>query len=89
MWIAWPGVAAWPKFRRPPMRGWLVNVIIPASERRVMTIGYIAAAENDTAAIEAVRRRIICRNDERMEVVRPTTDAELKGLRIGAVRNRS
>jgi len=35
-----------------------------------------------------VRRRIICRNDERLEVVRPATDAELKGLRIGAVKNR-
>jgi hypothetical protein len=70
------------------MRGWLVNAIIPISERRVMTIGYIAAAEDDEAAIEAVRRRIICRNDERLEVVRPATDAELKGLRIGAVKNR-
>jgi hypothetical protein len=40
------------------------------------------------AAIEAARRRIICRNDERREVVRPATDAELKGFRIGTVRNR-
>jgi hypothetical protein len=77
-----------PAFGALLIRSWLSNAIIPASVRRVMTIGYIAAVENDEAASEAVRRRIVCRNDERLQIVRPATDAKLKGLRIGAVRNR-
>jgi hypothetical protein len=52
-----------------------------------MKVLYVAAVANDDEAVEAVRRRIVCRADERLEIVRPATENELKGLRVGAVRN--
>lgn len=69
------------------MQGWLVSAKIPIHERRDVTIVYVAAVADNDAAMEAVKRRILCRADERLEVVRPATENELKGLRAGAVRN--
>ena len=40
------------------------------------------AVEDGDGAMEAVRRRIIFRDDERLEVVRPATENELRGLRL-------
>jgi hypothetical protein len=72
---------------RIAMQGWLVSAKIPIDERRDVTVRYVAAVDDGGAAIEAVRRRIIFRNDERLEVVRPATESELRGLRTGAVKN--
>jgi len=69
------------------MQGWLVSAKIPINERRDMTVVYIAAVVDRDAAMEAVRRRIVFRDDERLEVVRPATENELRGLRTGAVKN--
>jgi hypothetical protein len=69
------------------MQGLLVRAKIPIDERRDATVSYVAAVEDGDAAMEAVRRRIIFRNDERLEVVRPATRGELTGLRTGAVKN--
>jgi len=69
------------------MQGWLVSAKIPITERRDMTVVYIAAVVDKDQAMEAVRRRIIFRDNERLEVVRPATENELRGLRTGAVKN--
>jgi hypothetical protein len=71
------------------MPGWLIGARIPFNERRDMTLFYVANVEDDEAAKEAVRRRIICRADERLEVVRRATETELRGLRAGGVKNHS
>jgi hypothetical protein len=69
------------------MRGWLVSAKVPFNDRRFVSLLYVAAVESDDAAIEAVRRRIVGRFDERFEAIRPATENELRGLRQGAVRN--
>jgi hypothetical protein len=69
------------------MHGWLVSARIPVDERRDVTVSYVAAVDDGDGAMEAVRRRIMFRNDERLEVVRPATERELRGLRTGAVKN--
>jgi hypothetical protein len=69
------------------MQGWLINAKVPFNERRYVSLLYVAAVESDAAAIEAVRRRIAGRSDERFEAVRLATENELRGLRQGAVKN--
>jgi hypothetical protein len=69
------------------MQGWLISAKVPFNDHRYVSLMYVAAVANAAEAIEAVRRRIICRSDERIEAIRPATEDELRGLREGAVRN--
>jgi hypothetical protein len=71
------------------VNGWLVTANIPATERRTLTLFYVANVADREGAAEAVKQTMRATPEERLEVLRPATVHELEGMRIGAVRNGS
>jgi hypothetical protein len=69
------------------MQGWLICAKIPIGARRDLDALYVANVAELANAVEAVRLRIRADADERLEAVRPAAENELKGMRVGAVRN--
>jgi hypothetical protein len=71
------------------VNGWLVTANIPATERRTLTLFYVANVPDKEGAAAAVKQTMRAKPDERLEVLRPATARELDGMGIGAVRIRN